>query len=85
MANVNNRTPIVRSRCAWVIELSLSAILNAIYFDDPEIVATHLDFLMTDDVQGTDAAYGLGLYATVIRDNTPVYEWLDENLPQLVE
>jgi alanyl aminopeptidase len=60
-----------------------SAILDAVYFDEPEIVASHLDFLLTDAVQGRDAAKGVTLYADVIDDNTPVFAWLEENFDAL--
>lgn len=57
-----------------------SVVLQSIYFDDPEVIADHLDFSLGDEVASGDAATGLGLYAAVLDDNSPVYAWLEDNL-----
>ncbi len=57
-----------------------SVVLQSVYFRDPEVIDRHLDFSLTDEVASGDAATGVGLYAAVLPDNTPVYDWLEENL-----
>jgi len=61
-----------------------TAILSAIYFDDADVVNRHLDFLLTDEVPAGDVARGLSLYSTVLKDNTPVFDWLENNLDALM-
>lgn len=60
-----------------------SNILVSIYFDDPAIIRSHLDFSLSDDVQAGDAIRGLFLYSTTLDDPTLLYEWLEENIDRL--
>lgn len=60
-----------------------TAVLNSIYFDEPLIIEKHLDFSLTDEVAAGDAATGVGLYSAVLDDNSPVYDWLGENIGAL--
>ncbi|MDX1482265.1 MAG: ERAP1-like C-terminal domain-containing protein, partial [Woeseiaceae bacterium] len=61
-----------------------SAVLQSVYFDDPDIVRQHLDFLLTAEVAAGDALQSVSLYATTLADNSAVYAWLDENLDALM-
>jgi len=60
-----------------------TVVLGAIYFDDPAVIERHLDFSLTDEVAAGDAVTGIGLFAAVLDDNTPVYTWLADNLDAL--
>ncbi len=61
-----------------------TAFLRSVYFQDPKIVARHLDFLLTDAVSSRDALQSLALYSTVLKDNTVVFSWLRENTDKLM-
>ena len=61
-----------------------SNILNAMYFDEPEIVARHLEFSLSDDVQAGDSLTGLLRFAYVLDDHASLYEWLGENLDRVL-
>jgi hypothetical protein len=62
-----------------------SNILNAIYFDNPEIVLRHLEFSLSDEVQAGDSMLGLYRFAYVLDDHALLYEWLDENLERVMK
>ena len=57
-----------------------SNILSSIYFSDPDVIREHLDFSISPAVPAGDAVVGIALYATLLDDQTVLYEWLAENL-----
>ena len=57
-----------------------SNILGSIYFDDPKIVRSHLDFSLSDAVPAGDSRAGLQFYAAILDDHAILYAWLEENL-----
>jgi hypothetical protein len=57
-----------------------SNILGSIYFDDPKIVRSHLDFSLSDAVPAGDSRAGLQFYAAILDDHSILYAWLEENL-----
>jgi aminopeptidase N len=61
-----------------------SNILNAMYFDEPEVVIRHLEFSLSDDVQAGDSLVGLFNFAYVLDDHAPLYAWLSENLERVL-
>jgi len=61
-------------------ERQKSNILSAIYFDNPDVVAKHLDFSISPAVPAGDATRGIYAFAGLLEDPMPVYDWLEENL-----
>ena len=61
-------------------ETQKSSILSAIYFDNPKIVRQHLDFSMSQAVPSGDAPTGLRFFGAILKDQTAMYHWLEENL-----
>ena len=61
-------------------ERQKSNILSAIYFDNPDVVAKHLDFSISPAVPAGDAAKGVYAFGGLLEDPTPVYDWVEENL-----
>lgn len=55
-------------------------ILASIYFANPEVVAEHLDFSISEDVAAGDSILGLNFYSTLLGDHAPLYAWLEDNL-----
>jgi len=61
-------------------ERQKSNILSAIYFDNPDIVAKHLDFSISPAVPAGDATKGIYAFGGLLDDPSAVYDWLEENL-----
>lgn len=61
-----------------------STILSAMYFKAPDVVRRHLEFSLSEEVQAGDSITGLTNYAEILADQTPLYEWLADNLDQVV-
>jgi len=57
-----------------------SNILASIYFKDPQIVRSHLDFSISDAVPAGDSRRGIQFYAATLDDHAILYAWLGENL-----
>lgn len=57
-----------------------SNILGSMYFDDPEIVRSHLDFSISAAVAAGDATTGIRLFASILDDHAILYDWLEQNL-----
>ncbi len=57
-----------------------SNILGSIYFDDPEVIRSHLDFSLSDAVAAGDATAGIRFYASILDDHAILYDWLGRNL-----
>jgi len=57
-----------------------SNILAAIYFDDPAIVRSHLDFSISDAVAAGDVTTGIRFFAAILNDHAILYDWLNQNL-----
>jgi aminopeptidase N len=61
-----------------------SNILFSIYFVEPEIIARHLEFSLSDDVPTGKALVGLIYFAYILEDHSVLYEWLEDNIDRLV-
>jgi hypothetical protein len=61
-------------------ERQKSNILSAFYFDNPDVVAKHLDFSISPAVPAGDATRGIYAFGGLLEDPMPVYDWLEENL-----
>lgn len=65
-------------------ETMKSALLESMYFSDPEVIRENLDWFTTDAVPAGDAIYGIYLASDVLEDNSLVFQWLEKNLDRLV-
>jgi alanyl aminopeptidase len=57
-----------------------SNILASIYFRNPEIVLSHLDFSLSADVPAGDSRSAFFYFSTILQDHALLYDWLDENM-----